>query len=356
MNSFRSSPKSLSRSLQVIFIVALANVLIGALIILMIGSDPWVAYRALLSSSLGDASALTNVLTRATPLLLSGLAAAVAFRAGIFNLGGEGQIYLGAFAAAWVGFTFTSLPAPLHLPLAIAAAALAGLLGASLPGWLRVRFGVDEVISTLLLNPVYILFTSYLATGPFRDPARWSGTTPQIAESANLPVLLASSGLNAGILISLILVVIMEWMFTSTDLGYRWKMCGLNPSFAQYGGLEVKRDRMLAMLFSGALAGLAGGVLVCGSQYRFWAQIGGGIGWDGILIALLAGNQPLGVLFAGLLFAVVKTGSLGMESASGVPSELTNLLLALLILLIAGRQFVLLLFRRRQASLAAAGD
>lgn len=356
MNTDRSSTESLRRSLLVILIVAGANILIGALIILMIGADPVVAYRALLSSSLGNAPALTNVLTRATPLLLSGLATAVAFRAGIFNLGGEGQIYLGAFAAAWVGFTFTNLPALLHLPLALAAAALAGLLGASIPGWIRVRYGVDEVISTLLLNSVFILFTNYLANGPFRDPARWSGTTPQIAKSAYLPALLPSSGMNIGILISVLLVILLAWIFTSTDIGYRWKMCGLNPRFAQYGGLDVRRDRLFAMLFSGLLAGLAGGMLVCGSQYRFWAQIGGGAGWDGILIALLAGNQPFGVLLAGLFFAVVKTGSLGMESASGVPSELTSLLLALLILLIAGRQFVRLLFRRRQPALQVSGD
>lgn len=345
-----SSWFAILRALAVVVGVVLANLLVGAVIILLIGSNPLVAFRALLAYSIGDAVTVTNVLIRAAPLVLSGLAVAVAFTAGMYNLGGEGQIYLGAFAAAWVGFSFAALPSALHLPLALFAAMAAGALGAWIPGWMRTRHNVDEVISTLLLNYVYILFTGYLATYPFRDPQRWSGTTPQIYQSAYLPTIWPRTGLNAGILIAIAAAGIIYLVLRYTDIGYRWKITGLNARFARYAGLEVSRDQLSAMMWSGAIAGLAGGLLVAGSQYRFWAQIGGGIGWDGILIGLLAANHPLAVLVAGIAFSAVKTGSLGMEQASSVPSELTNVLLALLILLVTGRQFVLLALNRARAS------
>ena len=348
MNDSLGDRQSIFRSILVIATVVLINIGIGALIIKLIGADPSVAYRALLNSSLGSMGSLTFVLTRMAPLVLSGLAVSVAFRAGIYNLGGEGQIYLGAFAAALLGFQLSGLPRLAHLPMAIMAAAIAGLIGAWIPGWLRVRHKVDEVISTLLLNTVYNLLTGYLASEPFRDPARWSGTTPQIASSARLPVIWPDTGLNIGFILAVITAILMFLVFHHTDIGYRWKMIGLNREFARYGGITVERDQLKAMMVSGALAGMAGGLLVVGSQFRFWAQIGGGIGWDGILIALLARNDPIEVLVAGFFFAFVKTGSLGMESASSVPSELTSVLLAVLILLVTARDWMGSLMNRVQ--------
>lgn len=320
--------------------VGAAAALAGSVIMGLIGANPVAAYRALVAYSLGDASTLTNVLTRAAPLIVSGLAVMVAFTAGIYNLGGEGQIYLGAFAAAWVGFSISALPGYVHLPLALAAAAVVGAAGAFIPGWLRTRLDVDEVISTILLNFAFILFTGYLATHPFRDPARWSGTTRSILPTAHLPTLWPQTGLSAGILVALLLAGLAYWTARHHGVGYRWRMVGLNAKFARYGGLAVERERLWAMIASGALAGLAGGLLVTGSQYRFWAQIGAGIGFDGILVALLAGGRPIGIVLAALLFAAVKTGSLGMEQATAVPSELTDVLLALLILLVTGRAWV----------------
>lgn len=326
--------------------VAGATVALGAVVMWAIGANPVAAYRALLAYAFGDPAAVTAVLTRAAPLILSGLAVAIAFNAGVYNLGGEGQIYLGAFAAAWVGFTVSGLPSLLHLTLVLPAALLAGALGAFIPGWLRTRLGVDEVISTIMLNFVYILFTGYLATYPFRDPARWSGTTRPIAETAHLPVLWPATGLNAGILVAGLLVGLAFWVMRRSAIGYRWKIVGLNARFARYGGVQVEREWLSAMVVSGALAGLAGALLVTGSQYRFWAQIGAGIGFDGILISLLARNHPIGILFAGLLFAAVKTGSLGMEQATTVPSELTLVLLAVLILFTTGREFIAIILTR----------
>jgi simple sugar transport system permease protein len=328
--------------------VFLATMLVGAVIMLLIGANPLQAYGAMFSYALGSTDAVVNILNRSMGLILSGLCAAVAFNAGIFNLGAEGQFFLGAMAAALVGFKITTLPAAVHVPLCLLSGIVAGGVGAAIPGWLRVRWKVDEVISTIMLNTVYFLFTSYLATYPFRDPQRWSGTTPPIAESARLPFLIESIDLRSGILISLLLAVIFYIIMQHTDIGYRWKMIGLNDRFAEYGGMQVRKDRLLAMVISGGLAGLGGAVLVCGSNFRYWDSIARYVGWDGVLIALLAKNNPLGVVVSSLIFAIFKNGALGMETVSQVPSDLTAVLLAMLILFVTGRQFIQTLFRRRK--------
>lgn len=328
--------------------VFLATILFGAVIMLLIGANPLEAYAAMLTYALGDPAAIVNVLNRSMGLILSGLCAAISFSAGIYNLGGTGQIFLGAMAAGVVGYQLTGLPSWIHIPLCFLAAIIAGVIGAVIPGWMRVKWKVDEVISTIMLNTVFALFTSFLATYPFRDPTRWSGTTPPIMELAKLPYLIPGIDLRIGFLISIVAAIIIFIILTYTNLGYKWKMVGLNERFPRYGGLNVGREQMKAMVFSGAMAGLAGAVMVCGSNFRFWESIAVYVGWDGVLIAMLAQNNPLGVVASGLLFAIFKNGALGMEQVSNVPSDLTNVLLAALILFITGRKFVEILLRRRK--------
>ncbi len=325
-----------------------ATMILGAIIMIFIGANPLQAYGAMFSYALGSAPALVNILNRTMALTLSGLCAAVAFNAGIYNLGGEGQIFLGAMAAAVVGFSFTGLPVYVHVPLCILCGILAGVIGAAIPGFLRVRWQVDEVISTIMLNSVFFLFTSYLATYPFRDPDRWSGTTPPILETAKLPLLSQGLDLRSGILISLIVAVLLYYVMQYTDIGYRWKMVGLNTHFARYGGLQLQADQMRAMILSGALSGLAGAVMVTGSVFRYWDAIARYVGWDGVLIAMLAKNNPLGVVVSSIIFAIFKNGALGMETVSKVPSDLTEVLLATLILFVTGRQFISMIFRKRK--------
>jgi general nucleoside transport system permease protein len=328
--------------------VFLATMVVGAIIILLIGSNPIEAYGAMFNYALGDASAVVNIMNRSMGLILSGLCAAVAFNAGISNLGAEGQIYLSAMAAALVGYKLTGLPTVIHLPLCFLAAISAGIIGAAIPGWLRVKLRVDEVISTIMLNSIFFFFTSYLATYPFRDPDRWSGTTPPIMDSAKLPFLIQNIDLRVGILISVVVAIILFIVMNYTNLGYRWKMVGLNDRFSQYGGVNVKKDQMRAMILSGTLSGLAGAVMVCGSNFRYWESIARFVGWDGVLIAMLANNNPLGVIASSILFAIFKNGALGMETVSQVPSDLTTVLLAMLILFVTGRQFVSMLLKKRK--------
>ncbi len=341
-------PGQFVKSMLTIAGVFLATLAFGAIIILLIGSNPIEAYAAMFSYALGDANAIVSVLNRSMGLILSGLCAAVAFNAGIYNLGGTGQIFLGSMAAAIVGYKLTGLPIYIHLPLCILAAMTVGIIGAIIPGWMRIKWKVDEVISTIMLNTVFFLFTSYLATYPFHDPTRWSGTTPPIAESARLPYFIEGIDLRIGFLISLVVAIGIFVLVTYTNQGYRWKMIGLNERFARYGGVNVSRDQMKAMILSGALSGLAGAVLVCGLNFRYWDSIAGNLGWDGVLIAMLASNNPIGVVASAFLFAIFKNGALGMEQVSNVPSDLTGVLLAALILFITGREFITLLFRRRK--------
>jgi general nucleoside transport system permease protein len=308
-------------------------------IILVSGYSPGAAYRGLWEYSFGDINAFANVLNRTMALILAGLAAIVAFRSGFFNIGIEGQIFLGAAAAGIVGYRF-SLPPGLHLLLAILAGGAAGAVGALIPALLKTRLNVDEVISCIMLNSLYALFTGYLATYPFHDPTRWSGTTPAILPSAELPYLHAASSLSSGILVALGVAAILYVLMVRTDTGYRWKMTGLNPVFARYGGVDVRASQLSASLLSGALSGLTGVLLVCGTQHRFWTEIATGIGWDGVLVGMLAMNNAIAVAVAGFLFAFLKTSSLGMEITSNVPSELINVILAFLILVITGRSLI----------------
>jgi general nucleoside transport system permease protein len=340
--------KQILNSFVTIVGVFLATMLFGAVIMLLIGSNPLQAYAAMLTYALGDPASIVNMLNRSMGLILSGLCAAVSFNAGIYNLGATGQIFLSAMAAAVVGYQVTGLPPWIHIPLCFLAAILAGIIGAVIPGWMRVKWKVDEVISTIMFNTIFFLFTSYLAVYPFRDPTRWSGTTPPILESAKLPYLIPGLDLRIGFLIAIVVAVGIFVLMAYTNQGYKWKMVGLNERFARYGGTDVGREQMKAMVLSGALAGLAGAVMVCGSNFRYWESIAAYVGWDGVLIAMLAKNNALAVIASGLIFAIFKNGALGMELVSNVPSDLSNVLLAVLILFITGRQFIGILLRRRK--------
>jgi general nucleoside transport system permease protein len=334
MHSTILSPILVTLTITAIVLAVMMGIIVAS------GYDPGAAIGGLWEYSFGDMNAFANVLNRAMALILSGLAAVVAFRTGFFNIGGEGQILLGAMAAAIVGFRLPSMPPILHVLLAFLAGSAAGALGAFIPAILKTRLNVDEVITCIMLNSIYALFTGYLATYPFHDPTRWSGTTPQIASSAQLPFLVPSCAMSSGIIISIMVAGVLFVVMRHTDSGYRWKMTGMNPVFARYGGINVPATQLTASLISGALAGCTGVLLVCGTQYRFWNEIGTGIGWDGVLVAMLAMNNPIAVVIAGFMFAFLKTSSLGMEISSNVPSELINVILAFLILVITGRSLI----------------
>ncbi len=329
-----------------IFSVVLA-LLIGSLFIILAGENPLTAYRVLFMESLVGVNSLARTLQRATPLVFTGMAVAFAFRCGLFNIGGEGQLYLGAFASAWVGFALTGLPRIIHLPLAVAAGMLAGALWGAIPGILKARLGVHEVINTIMMNFIAYYLTDYLVTGPFQGP-RWSPETERVAPTAALSRLLPPTRLTTGFFLALLIVVLIFFLLYKTRLGYEIRAVGFNPLAAEYGGISVSRNIVLAMAISGGLAGLAGAEQILGLHGRFIQRFSPELGFIGIAVALLGKNHPVGVLLAALLFGALRTGGAAMDRMTAVPRELIVIIQALIIIFVAADELIRPFLRRKE--------
>jgi ABC-type uncharacterized transport system permease subunit len=285
------------------------------------GYDATLALGALWRGAFGSWDALISAtLVRAVPLIVLGLGIALAFRAGAFNIGGEGQFYAGAIAAAWVGTHVSGFPSPLAAIAVLLGAAVAGIGWIALPVLLKLRFGVLEVISTLLLNFVAEATVSYAVTGPLQEASRVYPQSAPIAEAARLP-LLPGSRLHSGILLALGLSVGLWLLFTRTVWGFRLRAVGLGPAAAAISGrIPVKRVIGFALLWSGGFAGLAGGLEVSGVTYSLYQNLSPGYGFTAIAVALLARLNPLGVIATGILFGALEAGAQGMQREAGVPA------------------------------------
>lgn len=319
-----------------LFLSIFAALLIGAIIMILNGRNPIVGYAALMRGAFGSKYNLATTIAKTVPLVLTGLGAATAFRAGIFNVGGEGQLYLGAFAAAYVGITFTSLPPVVGVPLAIVVGGLVGGAYAFVPGILKVKYKVDEVITTIMLNTVAILFTSYLVNHPFATTQGKMGATEIIADQYQFSKLIRLSNLNSSIFYMIGIALVMYYLLEKTSFGYDIKMTGQNNLFARYGGIDDKKQMLIAMVISGGLCGIAGVFEVLGVHYRFLQNISPEYAFDGLLIALIVKNNPIGIILMAIFFGALKTGSISMENATSIPSELVLVIQSIIILFIAG--------------------
>jgi ABC-type uncharacterized transport system permease subunit len=291
--------------------------------------------EAFWNGSVGTSSALfSGTLVRAIPLIVIGVGISLAFRAGVFNIGGEGQLALGAIAASIVGLLLPSIGGVSAL-VALLAAAIAGAAWAGIAALLRHRFGVLEVISTLMLNFVAANLVSYLVRGPLQEPSRIYPQSELVAEAARLPRLWMGTRLHLGIVIAIV-AAIVAWLFlTRTAAGFKLRASGASPSAAMVTGrLKVGRIAALALVGSGGLAGLAGGMEVAGVTYALYENISPGYGFSAIAVAMLARLHPLKVIAAALMFAVLETGALGMQRDAGVPAVVASVLEALAILLV----------------------
>ena len=327
--------------------------LVGAIVILFNKQNPLFAYRTLLEGAFGKPYRLANTLQRAVPLTLTGLSVAVAFKAGVWNIGSEGQLYLGAFAAAWAGVTFDGIPVIIFIPLLFLCGMIGGGIGGFIPGVLKARYDMNEVITTIMLNSVFILFTSYLVNYPFKTAQGQMGATDKIAEAARLGRLVKLSKFNTGIFFTAIVVVLMFYLMHKSSIGYEWKQIGENSVFARYIGIEPTRQIILVMILSGALAGIAGAIEVMGVHYRFIESISPGYGYDGLLIAMIAMYHPLGVVLVALIFGALKVGALPMEQFSNVPSELIDVLQSIIILFVAAETGLMAWIRSKRGNHAA---
>ncbi len=320
--------------------------LIGAVIMLAQGYNPLASYAALFEFSLGSPYALATTFKNAVPLVLTGLSAAIAFASGPVNLGQPGQLLIGALAAT-IGGLYLDLPPALLIPALALLAMLGGALWAGLAALLRQAFGMSEFIVTLMLNIVADYFTLWAITYPFKDATAYSPMTPAISTNGWLPEF---GDWNSAVLWMLAAVALMWFLFHRTRPGYEWRIGGQNALFARLGGCPVDRNFVTVMLLTGALAGLAGGLLIMGGPHRFLRGLGANYAWDGVMIAIVANNNLPGVLFYALFFSAIQTGALGMELITNVPSEIALVLQGVLVLVIvASREALHQLADRRAA-------
>lgn len=311
--------------------------LIAAAVISATGGRPAESLSALLQGAGGDIYKLMRTLARATPLLFSGLAVSIALRAGLFNIGVEGQLLVGGLAAGWAGFALKGLPMVLHLPISLAAGALAGALWAAVPGFLRAWRGSHEVIVTIMMNYIAINLTHWLVNGPLRDHSTSATATPKVLETARLPVFDLRSGLSAGFVLAVLAAAAYAFIIRRTALGFEIRAVGSNPDAAAAAGVDVRRRLLSAMLLSGMLAGTAGAVEVLAVHLRFFDAFSPGYGFDSIAVALLGGLQALGVTLSAILFGALGVGANYMDSITGTPKEIAGIVQAVVILAAAAR-------------------
>ena len=343
--------KTVRNSVQPIVAVVL-SLLVGMVIILALGDDPFAAYKELFFSSWQTPQGFGGLVAQLIPLLVLSSAVIVSFRAGFFNIGGEGQLYVGAFAGAWVGFTFPSVPGPLLIVLMFLAAFAAGGVWGLIPGALLAYWRVDIIVTTLMMSSIAVLLTAYLVTGPFKDPAAGLAGSPKVPDDTLLPVFSPEYGVGLDLVIGLVVIVVLGLVLTRSVWGLKIRELGQMNRFAEYTGVNSRRMILQVMLVSGAVAGLAGVIFVLGPNGgRFLQTFSPGYGFLGITVALLARLNPWAAIIAAVFYANMMAGSNSMQVNTNVPYPLVNVLQGLIILFITA---TVLLGRRRRAVREAA--
>jgi general nucleoside transport system permease protein len=324
--------------------------LIGAGMLLALGVNPLAAYEAMARGAFGNMSGFTQTLVKATPLLLVGLGVTIAFRGGVINIGGEGQILVGGLAATAMAINFPTWPGIILLPMCLIVAVLSGAVWGGIPGVLKARLGVNEILTTVMMNAIALQLANFLLRGPMIDPAEIEAGT-RIAQSALLPSqvwltrLIPRTLLHTGSIMAVVLAILVYIFLWRTTTGYRIRAVGLNPIAAKYAGIKVPVYQALALILGGAFAGLAGGIEVLGIQHRMVEGMSGGYGFSGIVAALFGKLHPLGVIPASVLFGGLLVGGDRMQRAMQVPSAMIMALLGLVVLFVVSSE----IYSRRRA-------
>jgi simple sugar transport system permease protein len=319
--------------------------LAGAVMLLLLGVNPIEAYAAMISGVFGSVSGLTQALVKATPLLLVGLGICIAFRASVINIGAEGQIILGAVMATWFSLAFRSWPGWILLPATILVGFLAGAFWGFIPGVLKARFQVNEILSTVMLNAIALQLMNLLIRGPLIDPAGITAGT-YLAQSERLPEqawlarLVPQTLLHTGLLIAIGLAFVVYIFLWRTTIGYRIRAVGLNPDASRYAGVSVPVFQALSLTLAGGFAGLAGVIEVLGVHHRLLEGITSGYGFSGIVAALFGGLHPIGTIPASILFGGLLVGADKMQRAVQVPSALIDAILGLIVLFVVGSAYL----------------
>jgi simple sugar transport system permease protein len=355
-------------ALRVPALAVLTGLILGAIAILASGSNVLEAYGALFTGSFGDPvrfftgfqqlfttgettgllraiRPLTESLVTATPYIFTGLSVALGFRCGLFNIGAEGQFFIGALCSAFVGYSIRGLPAIIHLPLAILAGAAGGAVWGMIPGYLKARFGAHEVVNTIMMNWIAFRLSDWLLNGPMKASG-FRPVTPNVEHAAELPRFFPDPiRLNWGFVLALAVAYVLYWFLFKTTLGFEIRSVGANPDAAKYAGMNIIRNFVLVMALSGALAGLAGSAQVLGVDHWVGQGFSAGYGFDAIAIALLGKSHPLGVVFAAVLFGFLRSGATNMQSIARVPIDIISIIQGLVIIFIAAPDIIRWLYR-----------
>lgn len=316
-------------------IAVLASFLIGSVFLLILRVNPIEAYTALVKGAFGNQRLITTTIIKSIPLIFAGLAVTLAYRGGVFNIGAEGQLYMGALFAVWAG-TVLAMPYPWHLIVALLFGILGGMIWGAIPGYLKATREMNEIIVTILMNYIAIFTVSYFVHGPLKEEG-WNTQTAPVADTAKLPIIWAGTRLHAGFYLALAAVVVVYVLLFHTTLGYRIRMVGTNRISARYAGIRTTTIMALAMALSGGLAGLAGAGELLGVQYRLIDNFSPGWGFDAIAVALVGRLNPIGTLIAALFFGALRNGANSMQTAVRVDVVVVYILQGLaIIFLVAG--------------------
>ena len=330
----------------VILAVSLIAALLVALVLYAIGASPLATYKTILLGPLSDMFGVTEVLVRSVPLLLVGLGIAISFRSGILNIGAEGQIQMGVLASTAVALALPGLPKGILLPLVLMAGALGGALWGGIAGWLRARLQVNEILSTVMLNYIAGQIYTYLLRGPMLDPneLETGSGTPQsmrLPEASFLDSIIPGTRLHTGLILALVAAVLVFILLWKTTLGYRMRAAGAGAKAARYAGISVEKYLVVAMLFAGGFAGLAGAVEVTGVHHRAIEGISSGYGFAGIVVALFGGLHPAGIVPSAVFFGILLIGADMTQRSAAVPANMVLVLQGVIILaIVSGQSFL----------------
>ena len=393
-NSSANKRQRIGQSLLIPVLAVVTGLLLGGVFIIFTTVDVYTAfgrsflegistawktvsssYTALFTGSLGSPAAIFEALrsgdsaqilhafnpfleslVATTPYIFAGLGVALGFRAGVFNIGAEGQIFIGAACSAYVGYSIHGLPAIIHVPLALLAGAAGGGLWGFIPGWLKAKTGGHEVINTIMMNYVAFRLSDWLLTGPMKRPNSFNPISPDVAPSAWLPQFFpAPSRFHLGFFIALAVAYLVYWFLFKTTWGFNLRTVGTNPNAAKYAGMKVSTNIMLAMTLSGALAGLAGANEVLGVNHNLAMAFSSGYGFDAIALALLGNNNPFGVVLASLLFGTLRSGATRMQLVAGIPIEIISVLQAVILAFIAAPAIIRSIYRLKKPAVEEGG-
>lgn len=333
-----------------VILIIFITVLIGTLLIIACGASPLEAYGLFFRGMFGTVSSFAEIFVKACPLILTGLGCAVAFRTGFFNIGAEGQFYVGAMVTTIIALNFTAVPGILRIILALAAGFIAGGLWALIAAVFKAKFNISEIIVTIMLNYIAINFLGYAVRSFLMDP---EGNVPQSAKIegvVQLPALVRSTRFHAGILIAIGCVLVVWFLMEKTTVGYELRAVGMNQRASACTGISVMKNIVLSAFLSGGLSAVAGGIEVLAIQKKLLEGISSSCGYTAVLIALVAFNHPLGVLLVAVLYAAMQVGASSMQRQLGIPSAIVNILIGVVVILILGKELFHIFYQRRTST------